>query len=203
MNIRIKRPEIPIPDYMKSLEMTDRGYLKPWFVLGDDFRVVDNKKATQAITKKACWICGNSFSSKEYAMVGSPMVTMGRVCMEPPCHVECAEYSVQVCPFILYPNAKRRVAGLPEDRTFDAVNEGKEVKQGEDNPGDYYLVVVNNFAFAPKQKLLVYNEANVIDRQYWIGGEKQAAIPDPIYCLEKLPVILQNHYKKSMTAPPI
>lgn len=194
MSIPNKRPDIEIPDYMRSLPMTGKGYLKPWFVKGDDFRIVDGDKARLSVDKKACWICGNPFKPGHYALVGSPDAAMTRTCREPPCHVECAEYAVQVCPFILYPNAKRRAADLPQDATLEHHNEGKAVKLGAENPGKYYIVVISNFVFHEKLQLSLYNESHVIERQYWIGGERQASIPDPIVPLETLPEKLQKHY---------
>ena len=116
MTVPLKHPDVPVPEFMASLPVTDRGYLKPWFVKADDFRVVDGDKAWLAVSKQKCWLCGNEFKPNEYGLLGDAVAAMVRICKEPACHVECATYALQVCPFILYPNAKRRVAGLKRRR---------------------------------------------------------------------------------------
>lgn len=180
MSPKLKHSQVPIPKNMESLERTDRGYLKPWFVKGDDFRVVDTRKAAFAVTKKACWICGKPFTESRYAMVCSPVSAMFRVFKEPPCHIECAEYAIQVCPFLLYPNSKRREAGLPEDNKLESVNQTLDVKISAENPGEYYLVEVDDFTFDQGKQVMTCDPQNVIGMQYWIGGNRQKTIPNPI-----------------------
>lgn len=186
MPSKLKHATIPVPEHMKHLPRTSQGYLKPWFVKGDDFRVVDSKKAAYAVTKKACWICGTPFTGGQYAMVCSPVSAMFRVFKEPPCHLECAEYAIQVCPFLLYPNAKRREAGLPDESKLETVNQNLQVKIAAENPGEYYLVVVNDFEFNQDKQVMSCEPDNVSDLQYWIGGHRQSAIPDPIVSKEEL-----------------
>lgn len=195
MKNSLKRSEVPIPEFMKSLPSTEKGYLKPWFVKDNDFRVVDGDKATLAASKQKCWICGNDFKPNEFAMVGDAVAAMVRFCKEPPCHVECATYALQVCPFLLYPNAKRRVAGLEEEQTLQHSNRESKVEITEDNPGEYFLVVVRDFTFVLADQLMYYLESNIIERQYWIGGVKQKSIPDPIIPFERLSPQLQQIYQ--------
>jgi hypothetical protein len=183
----MKKEHIKIPDTMKSLELTDLGYLKPWFVKGDDFRVVDGGKAYKSVTKQNCWICGQAFEESEYALVGDALSAAVRLFKEPPCHRECAEYAAQVCPFMLYPNAKRRKAGLSEDESLDGVNQELEVKIAPDNPGEYYIVVVKDFTYYPGKQVMRYRKGDVIDIGYWIGGVRQQSIPEPILPAEKIP----------------
>jgi hypothetical protein len=188
----MKKPEIEIPAHMKNLEVTDKGYLKPWFVKADDFRIVDGVKAGLAVTKKRCWICGEAFDGSEYALVGDPQSAMIRLCKEPPCHRDCAEYAVQVCPFILYPNAKRRVAGLEPEQTLDHTNKTRKIKIGKDNPGKYYIIVVRDFEYQHSGQIIRFKEEDVIERQYWIGGTRQESHPDPIIPLDELPQNLRH-----------
>lgn len=193
----MKRSAVPVPEYMASLPVTDRGYLKPWFVKGDDFRIVDGDKAFLAANKEKCWICGNSFKPQEYGLLGDAISAMVRVCKEPPCHVECAVYALQVCPFILYPNAKRRTAGLAEDQTLEYGNKLSKMKIKPENPGKYFLMIVKDFTFVFKDQLMYYFESDVIERQFWIGGQKQERIPDPILPLDSLSPEQQRIYHET------
>lgn len=188
---KLKHSHIPIPDQMKSLPQTEGGYLKPWFVKGDDFRVTDSDKAGMAVMKQACWICGTPFETPKYAMVGDAMSAAIRVYREPPCHVECAEYAMQVCPFILYPNAKRREAGLDEEFTVDHVNKGAALALKADNPGEYFITVVSDFSYHHDEQVTAFNKSDVIERQHWIGGIRQETLPDPIFPPEQIPAALR------------
>ncbi len=192
MTIKVKRPDIPVPLQMQNLPLTEGGYLKPWFVKGDDFRVTDGDKAGLAVTKQACWICGNPFDTPLYAMVGDAISAVARIYREPPCHKECAEYAMQVCPFILYPNAKRRTAGLSYEDTLEHSNEGATVVVKPDNPGEFFITIVSNFTYHHEHQVTAFDKPDVIERQHWIGGVKQANLPDPILPLEQVPVELRD-----------
>jgi len=186
MTQKLKHADIPIPDNMQNLLSTQRGYLKPWFVKGDDFRVVDIRKAAFSVTKKACWICGKPFANSRFAMVCSPVSAHLRVFKEPPCHTECAEYALQVCPFLLLPNAKRREANLPEDSQLDKVNQNLQVKLDATNPGEYYLLEVDDFTFHQDKQVMTCHTHNVKDIQYWREGVRQESIPSPIATQEQI-----------------
>lgn len=189
--MKIKHLSIEVPQNMQSLTLTDNGYLKPWFVKDNDFRVVDGKKARMAIEKKACWICGKPFDIALYALVASPVSAIVLMTREPPCHIECAEYAMQVCPFILYPKSKRRVAGLSEKETLEHLNKNLDVKYDAENPGEYYLLLVDDFYFESDSKSIRCLESNVQERQYWVGGQKQSSHPKPILEFSQLPQDLQ------------
>lgn len=184
---RLKRAEVPIPEQMKHLPLTEGGYLKPWFVKGDDFRVTDSDKAGLAVMKKACWICGNPFTSAGYAMVGDAMSATIRLYKEPPCHTECAEYAMQVCPFILYPNAKRRTAGLDYENTVEHLNEGAAIELEAENPGEFYICVVSDFTYHHEHQLTAFDKDKLLDIQHWIGGQRQPEVTQPILPPEQVP----------------
>lgn len=199
--MKLKRPDVVVPEKMRTLPMTELGYFKPWFVKDDDFRVVDLQKAHRARAKEVCWISGQPFPEKRYALVGSPLSAMTLVFREPPCIVECAEYAVQVCPFILYPNSKRRVSGLKESDTIEYFNDRLDVKYDGSNPGEYYIVVVDDFWFHEKTQTIRCEETNVIERQYWIEGKRQETVPHPIVSYSMLPdVTRKNLSEEEFTA---
>lgn len=135
----MKHSDVPIPKTMRSLPVTENGYLKPWFVKADDFRVVDEDKAYESMFHHTCWICGKPNDKGPFAFVTGPKSAAANLASEPPCHQKCAEYAVRVCPFILLPKAKRRDAGLTKEElaaspAFDA-----------ENPGEYYITLVKKF----------------------------------------------------------
>jgi len=176
--------------------MSDRGYLKPWFVKADDFRVVDSKKAKLSVMKKACWICGHKFEGPPYALVCAPSSAATRIFREPPCHEDCAVYAMQVCPFILYPNTKRRTAGLKPEETMEYVNKNLQIKSIPDNPGEYYLVLVRDFYFDSEKMTIYCNERDIIERQHWIGGKKQKEHPIPVVSYDSLPADFRGQISK-------
>lgn len=108
-----------------SLLKTDaRGYPVPWFVdrkadKADgqpDFRIMDHAHLKLAIREKRCWVCGLPIREPDMAFVAGPMCGINRTSAEPPCHVYCARWSAQACPFLSHPKRVRDDAGLPEDR---------------------------------------------------------------------------------------
>jgi hypothetical protein len=110
-------PDVPIPDKLKSRPFDARGFVIPWFVDyidgQPDFRTMDPRKFTQAITQKRCWICGGLLGVHKVFVVG-PMCAISLTSSEPPSHRECALYATMACPFLSKPHAQRRIAGLPE-----------------------------------------------------------------------------------------
>lgn len=112
-----------MPPSIAALPKDDRGYPVPWFVgwIGDkpEFRCADGKKFASAVKEKRCWVCGEHLNPKQHVFVIGPMCAINRTTAEPPCHVECAEFSVKNCPFLTKPKAVRREANMPEG-TVDA-----------------------------------------------------------------------------------
>ena len=188
---KTKRPEVPLPEHMQSLPLVEGGYRKPWFVKGDDFRVTDGDKAWLSVSKKACWICGKPFATPKYALVGDALSATIRVYREPPCHVECAEYAMQVCPFILYPNAKRRTANLDAEASIDHVNAGAAIKLDAKNPGEFFITVVSDFSYHHDEQVTAFNKDDVLEVQHWVGGVRQESIRDPILPAEQVPEALK------------
>jgi hypothetical protein len=102
---------VPMPKRIANLPRDpERGYPIPYFVAvmdgKHDFRVADAEKRYRCIKDKRCWICGERLGHYLAFVIG-PMCSVNRISSEPPMHRDCAEYSVQVCPFLLNPNQKR------------------------------------------------------------------------------------------------
>jgi hypothetical protein len=112
------RPELPVPSRrIRRLPVDKRGYPIPWFVArfdGEpDFRVFDQNKFVRAVKERRCWVCGDKLSAFNYFVI-SPYCAVTRSSTEPPCHEDCAEFSVRACPFLTRPEMHRRTALLPE-----------------------------------------------------------------------------------------
>lgn len=107
-----------MPPAIAKLPRDERGYPVPWFVAWVDgkpeFRCADGKKFAQAIQHRLCWVCGEKLDAKRNTFVIGPMCCVNRNTAEPPCHAECAEWSVVNCPFLSKPKAVRRDANMPE-----------------------------------------------------------------------------------------
>lgn len=105
------RPDLPpLPDRVRRLPIA-RGYPVPWFVAwidgAPDFRVAGTDKFRRAVRERRCWICGDRLG-RHLAFVIGPMCGINRTTTEPPCHLECADWSARACPFLARPQAKRR-----------------------------------------------------------------------------------------------
>src|SRR5262245_5294347 len=103
--------DIPIPDRMKHLPISDQGYPIPWFVPEDkDGNPVvsagDPDKRRRAYQYRLCWCCGQKLGRHLHFVLG-PMCIINRATAEPPLHRECALYSVQACPFLSRPKMRR------------------------------------------------------------------------------------------------
>jgi hypothetical protein len=118
-NAMIQLPEMP--PRIAALPRDDRGYPVPWFVHWNDgkpdFRIAGRDKREIAVTEKRCWVCGEQLG-RWMAFVIGPMCAVNKTTSEPPCHLECAEFSAKACPFLTLPKAHRRDAGLPEEQNI-------------------------------------------------------------------------------------
>ena len=112
------RDDISVPLRIAALPRDARGYFIPWFVHCErgipDFRVVGAGKVERAVAGQRCWICGDRLG-RNLAFVLGPMCTINRVSAEPPAHRECANYAVQVCPFLARPKMHRQKHNMLPD----------------------------------------------------------------------------------------
>lgn len=144
------RPELetPLPARMLDLPLDDRGYPVPWFVVEVDgkpeFRLADAKKWVRAINQRLCWVCGQRLG-KHLTFVVGPMCAVSRVTLEPPCHLDCAQWSARNCPFLARPHMVRREGDLPEE----AFSAGVPIPR---NPGVTMLWTTFSFSVFPDAK---------------------------------------------------
>lgn len=109
---------IGMPDRIKRLPVSPKGFPVPWFVAWidgvPDFRVIERDRISDAVKYKRCWVCGDPLG-RTFAMTLGPMCAINRTISEPPSHRECAIYSAVACPFLANPRTRRREVGLPEE----------------------------------------------------------------------------------------
>lgn len=110
-----------LPPRLSALPIDERGFPVPWFVAWidgkPDHRVMDAEKMPRAVKLGLCWMCGGALGRFKSFCIG-PMCSITRTISEPPSHLECLRYAAMACPWMTRPHAKRREAGLPEDRRF-------------------------------------------------------------------------------------
>jgi hypothetical protein len=133
-----------IPPHMQALPRDpDRPHFPvPWFVQWfdnkPDYRVADGDKMIPAIRHHKCWLCGQRLGST-FAFIIGPMCSITRSISEPPAHVDCAEFSVQICPFLTQPRMRRNEKDVPEGVIEPA---GFELKR---NPGSVCVWTTNTY----------------------------------------------------------
>jgi ferredoxin len=111
------RPGLPrLPARMRHLPIDERGYPIPEFVSNlsgkRDFRIVSLEHLANCIRDSTCWICGQPLEAWKVFVIG-PLAAIQGVSNEPPSHVECAEFAVRACPFLLLPKAQHRPTEIP------------------------------------------------------------------------------------------
>lgn len=163
------RPELEaVPTRMKSLRIA-RGYPVPWFVSwinGEpEFRAADGAKFVRAVKDKLCWVCGEHLG-RNMTFVAGPMCGINRTSAEPPCHLECAQWSARNCPFLSRPNMVRRENDLPEESgSFGGV----AIKR---NPGVTLLWTCRDYSlFGDRMGGVLIHMGDPTATEWWAEGK--------------------------------
>lgn len=97
---------VAIPDRMRKLPIDRRGYPVPWTVAHDaegrpQFVVNDEGRRQACIKRDLCSICGGRLDRVRW-FVGGPHSAFNErgAYIDPPMHHECAQYALQVCPYL-------------------------------------------------------------------------------------------------------
>jgi hypothetical protein len=160
----------PLPGRFLKLPLDHRGYPVPKFVWkkpdgGFDFRVVEPGWPEKCVRSRLCWLCGERLGKFMCFVIG-PMCAINRNTAEPPCHRECAEFAVQACPFMRYPNRKRDGDDLPEGHA-----PGGEEAMITRNPGVTCLWITTSYKpyRAPNGDTLI-SVGEPVDVAWWAHG---------------------------------
>lgn len=102
---------------MSKLPLDSRGYPIPYFVPIVDgkpeFRYQDWKKRKACLDHSLCSVCGNRLHAKSFWFITGPFGLHNRVVSDAPMHEECARYSINVCPHLIFYKAERRSEDSP------------------------------------------------------------------------------------------
>ncbi len=109
---------LPLPLKLQSRPKDGRGLPIPAAVVIDengtpDFRVTDVLKWQRLAKARCCGLCGEPLE-RMMAFVGGPVSHQSRFFTDLPMHRPCAEYALQVCPYLAAPNYRyaEQVANL-------------------------------------------------------------------------------------------
>jgi hypothetical protein len=112
---------VPIPERMAQLPRDPRGYPIPFIVLRDadnrpHFTINDTTSVEFAIRHDLCAICGSKLFRGRWFVggTGSAFHEHGAY-IDGPVHGDCAEYALQVCPYLAAP----KYAGRLDAKTLD------------------------------------------------------------------------------------
>lgn len=104
---------VPVPPRMRHLPTDKRGYPIPETVYRDNhgnphFTINDEFKRRIYISRDLCPICGKKLNRARW-FVGGPLSAFdpNGTYIDPPLHHECANYALQVCPYLAMPHYKR------------------------------------------------------------------------------------------------
>lgn len=160
-----------LPERMRGLPIDERGYPVPWFVawVADkpEFRAMDGAKFVRAIKERRCWVCGGRLGVN-LCFVAGPMCGINRISSEPPCHLECARWSAQNCPFLANPRMVRR-----EDDLSLEVRENVAGIGIRRNPGVSMLWITREYEIVPDGKgkhLLLMGRPESVE--WWAVGRR-------------------------------
>jgi hypothetical protein len=77
-----------------------------------DFTTLDDDRFVEVLERGWCGLCGTPLGYW-MAAIGSPREMRKRLFRDPPMHVDCAEYAMEVCPFIAKRMNYRPVSAKP------------------------------------------------------------------------------------------
>lgn len=176
-----------MPRRIAALKKDERGYPVPWFVAWvngrPEFRCADPEKLGRAIRERRCWVCGEHTKFQLAFLIG-PMCAVNRTTAEPPCHLECAEFSAKACPFLTLPKAQRREGNLPEE-TQEAA--GFAIKR---NPGCCLIWVCHDYKLFDDERGGVLFRLPLPDRVLWYAEGRAATRDEVMHSIETgLPIL--------------
>jgi len=142
---------VPIPPGVTARPRDTRGFPITFVTLiqsdgRPDFTTIDGEKILRCVEEGLCGVCGEDLpelyeSGRQLAFIGGPLSCGNQNFLDPPMHVECAEYAMQVCPHIVIDTSRY---SKPKE------GEGRELYQGvhPDRPDKFGLYVTDGYSVA-------------------------------------------------------
>lgn len=124
------RLRVQIPKRMRVRPCDERGYPVPYIVMIDkagnpQFTINDMVRVKACINRNLCSICGSRHDQLKWFVGGSRCFLHPRGgFIDPPLHLECAEYALRVCPFLAAPRYSKRI----DDAKLTAHNTPDNIK---------------------------------------------------------------------------
>jgi len=133
-----------------------------------DFRAIDTRHVLTCVERRRCWACAQKLTRLIW-FVGGPLCATNRVFSTTAMHRECAEYALQVCPFLVVPampysDLDRRPAPLGAE-TLPFITEQK--------PDRFMLGVTGDYRVLAKAPVLVRADP-WIELHWWSAGREAA-----------------------------
>jgi hypothetical protein len=163
----VRRDLPPLPARMYYLPVDDRGYPIPEFVSNldgkRDFRVVSLDHMARCIRDDVCWICGQRLEVLKAFVIG-PLPAIQALSNEPPSHLECAEFAVMACPFLLLPKAQHR--------SIDNPKVSKLPRAAQGNPGVSCVYAVKGYALLRKPRGIIFRTGRAVRVDWYTRGRR-------------------------------
>jgi hypothetical protein len=158
---------VPIPPRLARRPRDARGYPIPYGVLirkdgTPDFRVVDLERWQHAVQHRRCGLCGEPLGA-HLAFVGGPLCEANRVFLDLPMHRDCAEYALQVCPYLALPKTAF-VDTAKVDTEGHTLHVSTDV--AEDKPERFWLGIAKGYAVVQ-----LPGSSYGLQATPWVGGE--------------------------------
>lgn len=129
------------------------------------FPTIDMGRAALCLQRGYCWVCGKMLGTFKTFVTGPAGVIAG-LAGEPPMHKECANYAVQVCPFMVH----------GYDMNTDKPMPGKFAMNVElRNPGLNIVWVCKSFdiqKFDPFTGVMLLKPGPATVVQFWTKGRR-------------------------------
>ena len=115
---------VPMPPSIAERPKDARGFPITFVTLiqsdgRPDFTSIDGEKILRCMNEALCGLCGQGWPSSSnspegsrrsddhlIAFIGGPLSCANQNFLDPPMHVECARYAMQVCPHIVIPTSR-------------------------------------------------------------------------------------------------
>lgn len=160
---------VATPAAMAGRPVDHRGFPVPWFVTEKDaegnwdFVQIRPERFAEAWRRDVCWVSGTKLGRFRSFCIG-PMCVVNRVAGDPPVRRDVAIWSVQVCPFMSRPLAKRSSA-VPEGQRAYEKQRGAMV---EANPGIMAIYTVTYADYRRRGGLAEMGDPSSVE--WWTRG---------------------------------
>ena len=173
---------------MARRQVEGRGVPVPYFVAvldgKPDSRSGDSNKLMACMRRNLCWLCGEPLGVNRIFVVG-PSSTMTQSSGEPPSHVECAQYAVMVCPFLLQPGRPYRDEGKP----IEVAHADGHMKR---NPGVIALWNTRKYSAIQAGNGVLFRMGQPSSVAWWSQGRPATRVEVSRALDETLPLILMQ-----------